>query len=84
MNKTIIFKNIKEKIRLEEKHFFTGRILYQNRKLNFMFDPEEKMLIIFEWQWVSREDNKKIYNFLIDNLHPGTEKSKLKEMVMVA
>lgn len=67
---------LKEKIRLEEKHFFTGRILYQNRRLNFMFDPEEEMLIIFEWQWVSREDNKKIYNFMLSHFRQGMQIKK--------
>ena len=32
---------LKEKTRLHKKYFFTGNLLYQGKRLSFMFDPEE-------------------------------------------
>lgn len=67
---------LKEKTRLHKKYFFTGNLLYQGKRLSFMFDPEEKVLVIYEWHLVNKEDNKAIYNFMLLHFYKGMDVHK--------
>ena len=51
--------------------FFTGIILYQCEKLDYMFDVSNKQLFIFQWQRLSKEINESIYRFICDNIQTG-------------
>lgn len=64
-------KNIEEKNTKKGITFFTGIILYQDEKLDFMFDLNYQQLFIFEWNMVSREVTKKIWESMCKIFHAG-------------
>lgn len=48
--------------------FFTGVILYQGEKLDYMFDITNQHLFVFDWERIPNDDTKKIHKFICDNI----------------
>lgn len=57
--------------------FFTGVILYQDEKLDYMFDVSNKQLFVFKWQRIPKEINESIYRFICDNIQTGNSDMNL-------
>lgn len=57
--------------------FFTGVILYQSEKLDYMFDVSNKQLFVFKWQRIPKEINERIYRFICDNIQAGNTNMNL-------
>ena len=64
-------KNIEEKNTTKGITFFTGIILYQDEKLDFMFDLNNQQLFIFKWQRISREISTSIWKSMCKIFHAG-------------
>ena len=77
-----IRKTIASIINIKEVHlrtgiiYYTGRLLINEQKLDFMFDLTNLELYVFKWQRLSRQDNESIYKYLCSTFHPGLDTTK--------
>lgn len=67
---------LKEKNTEDGVTFFTGKLLYQGRNLDFMYYLQKKQLVIFKWWLMSREDRATINKYLEKTLYKGMKLRK--------